>query len=40
MAKADAEGHLWSIDTGHDLMVTEPDAVTAALLEVAAAPVL
>jgi pimeloyl-ACP methyl ester carboxylesterase len=37
MAKARAEGRLWDIDTGHDLMITEPDAVTEALLEVATA---
>jgi pimeloyl-ACP methyl ester carboxylesterase len=36
VAKARAEGRLWDIDTGHDLMITEPDAVTDALLEVAA----
>jgi len=35
MAAARAEGRLWSIDTGHDLMVTEPAAVTDALLEIA-----
>ena len=35
-ATARAEGRLWDIDTGHDLMITEPDAVTEALLEVAA----
>jgi hypothetical protein len=35
--KARADGRLWDIDTGHDLMITEPDAVTRALLEVAAA---
>ena len=33
MAKARAEGRLWDIDTGHDLMITEPawvaDALTA-----------
>jgi pimeloyl-ACP methyl ester carboxylesterase len=29
-------GRLWDIDTGHDLMITEPQAVTDALLEVAA----
>ncbi|WP_019926036.1 alpha/beta fold hydrolase [Nocardia sp. BMG111209] len=34
---ARAEGRLWDIDTGHDLMISEPDAVTAALLEIAAA---
>ncbi len=37
MAEARAEGRLWDIDTGHDLMITEPDAVTEALLEVATA---
>ena len=26
---------MWEIDTGHDLMITEPDAVAAALLEIA-----
>jgi pimeloyl-ACP methyl ester carboxylesterase len=36
MAKARAEGRLWDIDTGHDLMITEPQAVADALLEVAA----
>ena len=35
MATARAEGRLWDIDTGHDLMITEPEAVTQALLEVA-----
>jgi pimeloyl-ACP methyl ester carboxylesterase len=35
MDKARAEGRLWDIDTGHDLMITEPEAVTAALLEIA-----
>jgi len=35
MAKARAEGRLWEVDTGHDLMITEPDAVAAALEEVA-----
>ena len=30
------EGRLWIIDTGHDLMITEPRAVTDALVEVAA----
>ncbi len=33
--RARAEGRLWDVDTGHDLMITEPDAVTEALLEVA-----
>jgi len=35
MANARAEGRLWDIDTGHDLMITEPEATAAALLEVA-----
>jgi pimeloyl-ACP methyl ester carboxylesterase len=33
--KARAEGRLWDIDTGHDLMMTEPQAVADALVEVA-----
>jgi pimeloyl-ACP methyl ester carboxylesterase len=37
MATARAEGRLWGIDTGHDLMITEPELVAAALNEVAAA---
>ena len=36
IAKAQAEGRLWDIDTGHDLMITEPEAVADALLKVAA----
>jgi pimeloyl-ACP methyl ester carboxylesterase len=36
MAEARAAGRLWDIDTGHDLMITEPQAVAGALLEVAA----
>jgi pimeloyl-ACP methyl ester carboxylesterase len=35
MDKARADGRLWDIDTGHDLMITEPDAVADALLQVA-----
>ena len=35
METARAEGRLWDIDTGHDLMITEPERVTQALLEVA-----
>lgn len=35
-AKAKALGRLWDIDTGHDLMITEPRAVADALLEIAA----
>lgn len=30
------EGRFWDIDTGHDLMLTEPDKVTECLLDVAA----
>jgi pimeloyl-ACP methyl ester carboxylesterase len=37
MEKARADGRLWAIDTGHDLMVTEPRAVADALLQIAAA---
>jgi len=37
MARARDEGRLWDIDTGHDLMITEPEWVAAALGEVAAA---
>jgi len=33
--KARSENRLWSIDTGHDLMITEPDWVAQALREVA-----
>jgi pimeloyl-ACP methyl ester carboxylesterase len=32
---ARAEDRLWDIDTGHDLMISEPQAVANALLEVA-----
>lgn len=35
-AKAKTLGRLWDIDTGHDLMITEPRAVADALLEIAA----
>lgn len=34
--RARAEGRLWVIDTGHDLMITEPGLVTDALCEIAA----
>jgi pimeloyl-ACP methyl ester carboxylesterase len=37
MEAARAAGRLWDIDTGHDLMITEPEAVAALLLKVAAA---
>ena len=33
--RARAEGRFWEIDTGHDLMITEPQWVADALLEVA-----
>ena len=36
MEQARAAGRLWEIDTGHDLMITEPVAVADALLQVAA----
>jgi pimeloyl-ACP methyl ester carboxylesterase len=36
MARAKAEGRLWDIDTGHDLMITEPEKTADALLQVAA----
>ncbi|MGO9877584.1 MAG: alpha/beta fold hydrolase [Acidimicrobiia bacterium] len=35
IAKARAAGRLWEIDTGHDLMITEPEMVAEALAEVA-----
>jgi pimeloyl-ACP methyl ester carboxylesterase len=35
--RARAEGHLWHVDTGHDLMITEPDFVADALVEIATA---
>lgn len=35
MEPARAEGRLWDIDTGHDLMITEPQAVVDALVEIA-----
>jgi pimeloyl-ACP methyl ester carboxylesterase len=37
MEQARTAGRLWDIDTGHDLMITEPRATASALLEVAAA---
>lgn len=37
LAKARAAGRLWDIDTGHDLMITEPRAVADALMAAAAA---
>ena len=37
MGAARAAGRLWDIDTGHDLMITEPEAVAALLLKAATA---
>jgi len=37
MAAARAEGRLWDIDTGHDLMLTEPERTAEALAAVAEA---
>jgi pimeloyl-ACP methyl ester carboxylesterase len=37
MDRARSEGRLWDIDTGHDLMITEPEKTADALLDVAAA---
>jgi pimeloyl-ACP methyl ester carboxylesterase len=37
IAQARAAGRLWEIDTGHDLMITEPEFVAKTLLEIAAA---
>ncbi len=39
IATARVAGRLWSIDTGHDLMITEPQFVTDALVEIATDPV-
>jgi pimeloyl-ACP methyl ester carboxylesterase len=36
LERARAEGRLWDIDTGHDLMITEPQKTAEALLQVAA----
>lgn len=35
MARAKAQGRLWDIDTGHDLMITAPQMTADALLQVA-----
>jgi pimeloyl-ACP methyl ester carboxylesterase len=37
LERARAQGRLWDIDTGHDLMITEPEKVTRALVQVAGA---
>jgi pimeloyl-ACP methyl ester carboxylesterase len=34
MDRARSEGRLWDIDTGHDLMITEPEKTAEALLQV------
>jgi pimeloyl-ACP methyl ester carboxylesterase len=36
MARARADGRVWEIDGGHDLMITHPDLVAKALTEIAA----
>ena len=36
--RARAAGRLWDVDTGHDLMISEPDAVAELLLRAAGAP--
>jgi len=36
MEAARSANRLWAVDTGHDLMITEPDFVADALLEIAA----
>ncbi len=36
MKRARTEGRLWDIDTGHDLMITEPEKTADALLQVEA----
>lgn len=37
ISRARAEQRLWHIDTGHDLMITEPEFVAGALREISAA---
>lgn len=37
IATARAAGRLWHIDTGHDLMITEPAFVAKALMEIGTA---
>jgi hypothetical protein len=34
ISRARAEGRLWDIDTGHDLMLTEPEKTAHALRQV------
>jgi hypothetical protein len=38
LERARAAGRLWVTDAGHDLMITEPNAVAELLLRVPAAP--
>ena len=33
--EAASDGRVWEIDTGHDLMITEPEAIAEMLLRVA-----
>ena len=33
--KKESSGRVWDVDTGHDLMITEPDQVAEFLLRVA-----
>jgi pimeloyl-ACP methyl ester carboxylesterase len=37
MDRARREGRLWEVDTGHDLMITEPKVVADTLVEIASA---
>jgi pimeloyl-ACP methyl ester carboxylesterase len=39
MERARSQGRLWDIDTGHDLMITEPEFVADSLRQVAASPI-
>jgi len=38
VARARAEGRIWDVDTGHDLMITEPEFVASTLETIAADP--
>jgi hypothetical protein len=33
--KASSEGRVWDVDTGHDLMISEPEAVAGLLMRLA-----
>jgi hypothetical protein len=37
LLRARSQGRIWDIDTGHDLMITEPEWTAARLEDVAAA---